>query len=57
MAEELNKFFTSVYNIENDENIPQPVIRYNGEHPLDTIECTTTEIRNNIDRNNNELHR
>jgi hypothetical protein len=39
ITEEFHNFFISVHTEENDENIPQPVIRYNGEHPLDTIEC------------------
>jgi hypothetical protein len=48
IAEEFHKFFISVYTEENDEDIPQPVILYNGEHPLDTIECSTDEIRDKI---------
>jgi hypothetical protein len=48
IAEELNKFFIGVFTIENDENITQPDIRHNGEHPLDRIECATAEIRDNI---------
>jgi hypothetical protein len=42
IATELNKFFTSVFAIEMRTSMHQLLA---SEHPLNTIECTTTEIR------------
>ncbi len=48
IAEELNTFFTSVFTIENTTNLPEPVLRYIGEHRLLDIQCTAAEISEKI---------
>jgi hypothetical protein len=52
VADELNRFFTSVFTIENVVNMPEPAIVYDGIHPLVNIECTPIEIQSKINKLN-----
>ena len=44
IAREFNNYFTSVFTVENAENIPAPVLIYDGEDTLDEIRCNEPEI-------------
>lgn len=48
IAEELNRFFTSVFTVERGGDIPRPDKWYVGQHPLDTIVCSADEIAQKI---------
>ena len=45
MAEMLNKFFTSVYTIEDLQEIPRVPIYYQGMEPLRKINVTRERVR------------
>ena len=44
IAREFNRYFTSVFTVEDVRNIPAPVIVYDGVEVLDEIRCSEPEI-------------
>ena len=52
IAEELNRFFTSVFTNEDTSISPIPPLRYNGNSPLSSIVCTRDEVLAKLGRLN-----
>ena len=51
-AEVMNKYFTSVFTIEDPTIIPEPEIKYEGPRPLDRITFTLEDIKKKIKKLN-----
>ena len=51
-AELMNKYFTSVFTIEDPSTNPEPPIRYEGSQPLDRITFTLEDIKKKIKKLN-----
>ena len=50
-ADVLNKFFCSVFTIENDENIPEPEMKYDGD-ALNDVVVTEEDVRKKLSKLN-----
>ena len=52
MAEDLNNYFSSVFTVENIDNMPKPQFRFEGEESdfLEQLLLTQNEIIGKIDQ-------
>ena len=48
----MNKYFTSVFTIEDLSTFPEPPIKYEGSQPLDRITFTLEDIKKKIKKLN-----
>ena len=51
-ADLMNRYFTSVFTVEDPSRIPEPTIKYEGSQPLDRINFTMEDILKKIQKLN-----